>query len=128
MLICVDFDGTCVTHQYPNIGEDLPGVVDVLKDFILNGHQIILYTMRSGAELQQAVEWFKLRDIALYDVNHSPGQEQWTSSPKVYSHMYIDDAALGCPLIQNLGERAFVDWKRVREILVGDGTLQDRRK
>lgn len=46
MIIAVDFDGTCVTHEFPKVGKDI-GAVPVLKKLIEKGHKIILYTMRS---------------------------------------------------------------------------------
>lgn len=46
MLIAVDFDGTCVTHEFPKVGKDI-GAERVLKLLVENGHQLILHTMRS---------------------------------------------------------------------------------
>ena len=46
MYIAIDFDGTCVTHEYPNIGKDI-GAIPVLKQLVKDGHKLILYTMRS---------------------------------------------------------------------------------
>lgn len=31
MIFCIDFDDTCVTHEYPNIGKDI-GAIPVLKN------------------------------------------------------------------------------------------------
>ena len=45
MVIAIDFDGTCVTNEYPNVGNDI-GAVPVLKRIVEKGHRIILYTMR----------------------------------------------------------------------------------
>ncbi len=45
MIIAIDFDGTCVTHEYPDVRRSI-GAVSVLKKIIDNGHQLILYTMR----------------------------------------------------------------------------------
>jgi hypothetical protein len=28
MIVAVDFDGTCVEHMYPLVGEDAPGAVE----------------------------------------------------------------------------------------------------
>lgn len=64
MKIGIDFDGTCVTHDYPRIGKDI-GAVPVLKELVERGHKLILNTMRSGKELEDAVEWFK-KMISLY--------------------------------------------------------------
>ena len=118
MYIAVDFDGTCVTHEYPNVGRDI-GAVPVLKKLVEAGHKLILNTMRSGDELADAIQWFIDNDIPLFGVNENPTQKSWTASPKVYAHIYIDDAALGCPLITNLffTQRPFVDWKEVEKQL-----------
>jgi hypothetical protein len=56
MIIAIDFDGTCVTHEYPYIGKDI-GAVPVLKELVSSGHQLILFTMRSGKELNDAI-WY----------------------------------------------------------------------
>ena len=66
-LIAVDFDGTVVTHAYPEIGDDA-GAVAVLKELTDNGCRLILYTMRSGALLDKAVKWFRDREIPLYAI------------------------------------------------------------
>jgi hypothetical protein len=118
MYICVDFDGTCTTHDYPNIGKDI-GSQDVLKKLINKKHQLILFTMRSGKELDEAVNWFEINGIPLYGIQKNPTQHTWTSSPKAYGELYIDDAALGCPLKfdPSLSNRAFVNWEEVLLLL-----------
>ena len=114
MYIAVDFDGTCVTHEYPRVGKDI-GAVPVLKKLTDSGHKLILNTMRSVDELADAVHWFIDNDIPLYGVNENPTQKSWTASPKVYAHLYIDDAALGCPLMFDhaVSNRPFVNWELV---------------
>lgn len=98
MIIAVDFDGTCVTHEFPYIGRDI-GAALWLRKFVDNGAKLVLNTMRSNQYLMNAVEWFTSNGIALYGVNENPTQKEWTDSPKVYAELYIDDAAFGCPLI-----------------------------
>lgn len=123
ITIAVDFDGTCVTHEYPHTGMDV-GAVPVLKELAANGNRLILLTMRSGELLKRAEQWFKGNGIPLYAVNANPGQKEWSQSPKVYADVYIDDSALGCPLKFRDGiRRPFVDWVKVRELLVRDGFL-----
>lgn len=123
-VIAVDFDGTCVEHNYPAIGMDVEGAVDVLRELNKHGHRIILNTMRSGQRLEAAVRWFRDRKIELWAVNRNPEQEQWTSSPKVYADIYIDDSALGCPLIFLEGvRRPVVNWSKVRQLLESDGMI-----
>lgn len=117
MIIAVDFDGTCVTHEYPRVGRAI-GAESVLRDLVEAGHQLILWTMRSGDTLADAVAWFEAAEIPLFAVNENPQQRSWTTSPKAFAQLCIDDAALGVPLTEGLpGERPFVDWKRVRKLL-----------
>jgi hypothetical protein len=114
MIIAVDFDGTCVEHDYPSVGMDVEGAQEVLRALVAKGHRLILFTMRSGTKLDDAVRWFKERKIKLWGVNCNPEQSEWTSSPKVYADIYIDDAALGCPVRFIDGvRRHVVDWNRV---------------
>lgn len=94
MEIAIDFDGTVVKHAYPLIGEDI-GAWPVIKELVDKGHRIILFTMRSGDPLDEAIDLFRFKDIPLYGVNKNPTQKNWTRSPKAYAHLYIDDAALG---------------------------------
>jgi trehalose-6-phosphatase len=117
MIFAVDFDGTVVTHDYPKIGQPLLLAIPTLIELSLKGHQIILWTMRSNKELEEAVSYLKDNGVPLHGVNENPNQKSWTQSSKAYAHMYIDDAALGCPLIKNEGERPFVDWLTVRSML-----------
>ena len=124
MVIAIDFDGTCVTHEYPKIGKDI-GAVPILKKIVDNGHQLVLFTMRSNKELDAAVNWFNENEIPLYGINENPSQKVWNSSPKVYAKIYIDDAAIGCPLIHlpSLCNRPFVDWTVIEEILKMMGAI-----
>ena len=111
-IIAVDFDGTVVTHAYPHIGNDI-GAVPVLRELIGNGCRVILYTMRSGRLLDDAVAWFTRNDIPLYAVNENPAQREWTDSPKVFADLYIDDSALGCPIKFEDGiKRPFLSYLR----------------
>ena len=123
--IAVDFDGTCVKHEYPKIGIDAPFAVDVLRELVAAGSRLILFTMRSGKQLEDAVEWFAKNKIELYGVQQNPTQQKWTSSPKAYAQIYIDDAALGCPLIVPVDDsRPYVDWLEVRQQLVNKNALK----
>ena len=119
MIIAIDFDGTVVDHRYPNIGPDAPLAFEMLHDTNKSGHQLILYTMRCGLFLEHAVNWFRERNIKLYGVQFNPDQKKWTSSNKCYAEMYIDDAALGVPLVKPKGfQRPCVSWRSIRTIFV----------
>lgn len=137
-IFAIDFDGTCVTHEFPKVGQEI-GASSVLKRIVEEGGKLVLWTMRSDYRmtdkarngkkmtsmnpLADAVKWFQVHDIPLFAVNSNPEQGAWTSSPKAYAHTYIDDAALGAPLmsVPSMSERPFIDWKRVAAMLFNDG-------
>ena len=119
MFVGLDFDGTVVTHDFPDIGKDI-GAISWLLKIQEAGGRIILNTMRSGESLVAAVKFLEDQGVELYGVNQNPSQASWTASPKVYAHVYIDDAAFGCPLIFPVnGKRPYVDWN-----IVGPGILE----
>ena len=125
MYICVDFDGTIVDHRFPEVGPPVPGALEWMLKWQTAGAKLILFTMRSdggriGDALSQAVEYLKQNGIELYGVNKNPTQTHWTSSPKAYGQLYIDDAAFGSPLIQPEGfQRPCVNWE-----IVGPAVLE----
>ena len=119
LIIGVDFDGTVVTHEFPKIGTALADAVEWMKTLDKAGAKLVLNTMRSGKELDDAVKWFERRNIPLYGVNENPDQKNWTKSPKVYAHVYVDDAAVGCPCVSpSDGSKKYVDWSKVGPILM----------
>jgi hypothetical protein len=56
-------------------------------------------------------------------INENPVQKQWTTSPKIYANIYIDNLCAGCPLIYGKSDNPYVDWRIMREILVSKGYL-----
>ena len=98
MLIAVDFDGTIVEHKYPQIGREIPFAVDTLKRLIQDGHRLILWTIRHGETLQEAVDWCKERGLEFWSVNSDYAEQDIEAeerSPKVKCDMYIDDRNVG---------------------------------
>ena len=124
MIIAIDFDGTCVYHDYPYIGKDI-GAAPVLRELVAAGHKLILHTIRDGKTLKEAEAWFKANKIPLMDSNRNKEQSRWTTSPKVYADLYIDDSALGMPLKYEIDlPRPYVDWQKTRAMLVDYGLLE----
>ena len=137
--ILIDFDGTCTTHEFPAIGKDI-GAAPVLRELVAAGHQLILWTMRcdhteppvtddpdihphGGNYLSEAVKWFEDRNIPLYGINTNPTQASWTSSPKAYGTLCIDDINLGARLSKIAHLRPFIDWKKTYEDLWSTGIV-----
>lgn len=123
LFIGLDFDGTMVTHRYPEIGEPLDYAVEVVHKLMKAGHKIILYTMRSGERLQEAVDYLEGEGIVLYGVNENKTQKHWTTSPKIFCNLYIDDAALGIPATVEASGRLIVNWEEVETLLEERGYL-----
>ena len=123
LYIGIDFDGTMVTHKYPEIGEPLDYAVETVLKLQEVGHKIILYTMRSEERLAQAVEYMEEEGIELYSVNENPSQKYWTKSPKIFCNLVIDDNALGCPMDYDIDVRPCVDWIEVEKQLKERGVL-----
>ena len=111
-------------HKFPGIGDEVPKAVDVCKRLQNAGHRLILHTVRSEESLFDAVEWCIERGLSFWAINKNPSQHKFSSSRKTYGHLYIDDAALGCPLIELEGERPIVDWLKVEDWLVKNGWLK----
>ncbi len=123
MIIAIDFDGTIVTHHYPAIGKPVKGAIEAIKQMQSWGHKIILYTMRSGKELQEAIDYCQSVGIKFWGVNENPEQKNWTDSPKIYANLYIDDAAYGIPLDTHyLEDQPFVNWSNVLNIFSAGGS------
>lgn len=99
MLIAVDFDGTIVTNRYPEIGEEIPFAVDTLKMLRQDGHRLILWTVREGHQLDEAVNWCRERGLEFYAVNRDYPEETTDNNPhfsrKLKVDLFIDDRNLG---------------------------------
>ncbi len=125
MIIAIDFDGTIVEHEFPKVGPLVPGAIEWMKRFQEAGAKLILWTMRSdriddGNYLSDAIALCRDNGIEFFGENRNPEQD-WSDSPKAYAHVYIDDAAFGCPLQYHytLQGRPFVDWDVVGPAVLG---------
>lgn len=98
MTIAVDFDGTIVEHRYPQIGEEIPFATATLKMLINERHRLILWSVREGKLLEEAVEWCRKRGVEFYAVNRDYPEEDIAHtgfSRKVKADLFIDDRNLG---------------------------------
>lgn len=100
MIIAVDFDGTIVEHRFPAIGHERPGAFAVLKQLANEGHRLILWTVREGEALEDAVEYCRVRGLHFDSVNSNVPQNAMMDgfkplSGKVKADIYIDDRNLG---------------------------------
>ena len=99
MTIAVDFDGTIVEHRYPEIGKEIPFATETLRMLIKDHHKLILWSVREGKLLEDAVEWCKARGVEFYAINRDYPEETWDNNPhfsrKLKVDVFIDDRNLG---------------------------------
>ncbi len=120
MIIAVDFDGTIVEHRYPAIGKEKLFAFETLKALQKQGHQLILWTFRSGKELDDAVEFCRKNGVEFYAVNKSYPEEEFTSelSRKINADLFIDDRNLG----------GFIGWGEVWHMINKDAPEDESKK
>ncbi len=99
MTIAVDFDGTIVRHRYPDIGEEIPFACQTLRMLQEERHKLILWSVREGELLDQAVEWCRQRGVEFYAVNKDFPEEDVEKnmhfSRKLKADLWIDDRNIG---------------------------------
>lgn len=136
MVIAVDFDGTIVQHHYPKIGPEIPFATETLRMLINDGHQLILWSVREGHLLQEAVDWCSERGVEFYAVNKDFYEED-VSKNKVFSRklkadLFIDDRNLGGLPDWGTIYRMITEKKSLEELLLEeiaqDHPLQPKRK
>lgn len=112
MTIAVDFDGTIVTHAYPAIGREMPGAIDTLCRLQRHGHRLILWSVREGQLLDEAVEYCRQRGLEFYAVNENYTGERAADAQalgcrKLNADIYIDDRNIG----------GFPGWEAIYQML-----------
>ncbi len=118
MRIAVDFDGTIVEHRYPEIGKEIPFAVATIKQLIREGHLLILWSVREGELLDEAVEWCRAKGIEFYAVNSDYPDEDETLSKKISRKLkvdlFIDDRNVG----------GLPDWGVIYEMINSNKTYE----
>ena len=99
MTIAVDFDGTIVTHEYPQIGTEIPFAIQTRKMLQQDGHKLILWSVRKDELLEDAVRWCRERGLEFYAVNKEYPEEEMQNnifySRKLKVDLWIDDRNVG---------------------------------
>ena len=115
MIIAVDFDGTVVEHAYPLIGVPVPYAVNVLCHWTYNGHDLLLWTCREGADLEAAAAYMRNHGIPLMGINeqHPHSISTFGDGRKLLADLYIDDRAVGCPKTPS----GHVDWLAINDLV-----------
>ncbi|NDW09338.1 BT0820 family HAD-type phosphatase [Dysgonomonas sp. 520] len=96
MIIAVDFDGTIVEHEYPKIGRAIPFAIETLLQLQKDRHQLILWSVRDGDLLQEAVDYCAKKGLIFYAANKNyPEEDVAKASRKLNADLFIDDRNLG---------------------------------
>lgn len=118
MRIAVDFDGTIVEHEYPEIGREKMFALQTLRELQKKGFKLILWTYRCGRELDEAVQYCHENGVVFYAVNKNYPEEVFdenTMSRKIDADIYIDDRNVG----------GFLGWSKIWQILNPDQDNSD---
>jgi hypothetical protein len=118
MIIAVDFDGTIVEHRYPAIGKEIPFAIDTLKKLQADKHFLILWTVREGKLLDEAVEYCRKRGLEFYAINSNFTEEEKSDrcfSRKLKADVFIDDRNVG----------GLPDWGMIYEMITKKISIED---
>lgn len=134
MVIAVDFDGTIVEHAYPEIGRPIPFAIETLLQLQNDGHRLIMWTVRRGRLLQEAVDYCAGHGLYFFAENENyRGEtiEREEYSRKLKSDLFIDDRNLGglpdWGVIYN-AIKAIENGGNVLEILAGNSAMPEPKK
>jgi len=114
--VVVDFDGTLVSHKFPEIGEPINEVIQYIRMQSVHGAKIILFTYREDTKerlyLSEAVQYCKDNKIPIDAVNENPFEKFDNCNilndgkrRKFYFDILIDDRAVNfSEVIKYIGE------------------------
>lgn len=128
-IIAVDFDGTVVDDLYPKIGKPKLFAFETLKQLMTQGHRLVMWTYRSGKELEEAVEFCRENGIEFYAVNSSFEGEIFDlnkQSRKIHADIFIDDRNLGG--FPGWGETLQIINQRIEFTLSKNGVEKEKKK
>ena len=119
MVIAVDFDGTIVEHKYPLIGKEIPFAIETLRKLREERHKLILWTVREGRLLEEAISFCREQGLEFYAVNRDyPEEEKGQNnhfSRKLKADLFIDDRNLG----------GLPDWGTIYEMVSKEMSYED---
>ncbi len=133
MIIAVDFDGTIVEHDYPRIGKPVPFAIDTLKLLQQDReYRLILWSVREGSLLQEAVDYCESKGLKFYAVNRNFPEEEIPSPRKINADLFIDDKNLGglpeWGVIYKLIQAGGLSLYNFEELINGERDRKPRKK
>ena len=98
MIYAIDFDGTIVENRFPAIGALKLEAEQFIRTIRQNGDKWILYTMREGRYLFEALDFLATLDLSPDAANDNLPEmcEFYHNNPrKIFANVYIDDHNAG---------------------------------
>ena len=117
IAVAIDFDGTLCRDVFPGIGKPVDEAIDFCDWCKERNIALILWTCRTGKDLEEALWWCKFRWVYFDEVNQN--LPDWVESfkefrpgvppdcRKVAADVYIDDKANG----------GVIEWEKIKERL-----------
>ena len=133
MIIAVDFDGTIVEHEYPKLGAPIPFAIETLLKLQKDGHVLILWTVRDGVLLQEAIDYCAKKGLTFFAANKNyPEEDPTKASRKLTAELFIDDRNVGglpdWGVIYNAVKAAERGEFSFERIMMSAGENQQRRR
>ena len=116
-VLAVDIDNTTIHNtKYPGVGPEVKHALASLTLLQNGGNKIIIWTVRSGAGLENIKKWFKENNFTPDGYNHLKGQDSYSTSPKINYDYVIDEKSINAPKNGDV-----IDWLAVMRFLKKEG-------
>lgn len=100
-IVAVDFDGTLVTDNFPDIGEPIEDMFASMKYLRENGVKVVLWTSRNMYKnrdlLEEAIQFCNEQGLEFDAINENVQEVQELTGEdtrKIYADLYIDDKSV----------------------------------
>ena len=93
---------------------------ETMKKLQSEGHRLILWTYRTGKQLQEAVDFCKQEGIEFYAINKSYPEEEFDDkvSRKIHANLFVDDRNIG----------GFIGWTKVHKLVLNyEAEVKDKK-
>ena len=93
-FLAVDFDGTIVGHEFPDIGAPIQATIDFMNEFWKKSiwNRIIIWSCRSGEYEHLMREWLIKNRVPFDWINKNPIVD--LGGNKIFANQYLDDRNL----------------------------------
>jgi len=119
-VVAIDFDGTIVEDNYPEIGKLLPQAKESIQEIKELGTTIVIWTCRMDDKAEQAKEFLTKNEIPFDYFNENTDERKrfyGNDSRKISADIYIDDRGAGWCDVQCTASENNVD---IWDVLMDD--------